>query len=538
MVERLTMSLSSPRKPRMSCRGLFLDPDRIFKFENHDEAYYTWRDSLLSERILLHIDAHHDMYGAWPDENDSVTIANFILPAIQQNVVREVVWAVSDGTWARKTGRSGLRRAIATLRRNGIAGSKVHESETNISTTVFGRPLTICTIRQLPSFSEPVLLDVDVDFFVIPNSSYRGSNIYSRLPWLWPHELVVCLADKKVQTDLVTIAYSVEGGYTPLQWKYLGDELAVRLQHGLQDGPVFRGMDAMRVAACAADRGDFSAAAKAYIQAKILLPHSAAPDFHLSHAYAAMGLPELGRAHYREALALDHTYRTTAYNSTGLAYYMNGRWKASSAAHERTLVLDETDPYAHLGLGLLSLRAKSWRRAKSHFCRTLLSDELNVDAMRGLGAALVGIGDSRGAIRAYERSLKYALLGCHSLFDGVIASRSRARLTDLGHGQTHIEIAKLYARMGDIGNALAGYRMGIAAGNDGVWIRLHVARLLFRRGRKSESVTELRCAFGRLPSSIRFLRHRIVDHMRHRFSVTTWRPRSRLNAREGGRLWM
>ena len=82
----------------MSHCGLFLSSNRIFKFENHDEAYYVWRDRRLSERILLHIDAHHDMYGAWPDKNLSVTIANFILSALQENVIREIVWAVPDET--------------------------------------------------------------------------------------------------------------------------------------------------------------------------------------------------------------------------------------------------------------------------------------------------------------------------------------------------------------------------------------------------------------------------------------------------------
>jgi hypothetical protein len=76
--------------------------------------------------------------------------------------------------------------------------------------------------------------------------------MYSRLPWLWPHELVAYLAKQGVRTDLATITYSVQGGYAPLQWKYLGDELAVRLHQGMEDSEILRGMDAMRLAASAA----------------------------------------------------------------------------------------------------------------------------------------------------------------------------------------------------------------------------------------------------------------------------------------------
>ena len=155
----------------MSHCGLFLDSNRIFKFENHDQAYYVWRDRRLSERILLHIDAHHDMYGAWPDKNQSVTIANFILPLCKK-IIREVGLGRTRRIMEGRTGRNDIRRIIKTLRRNGIVGPKTHESRTNISTTVLGRPLTICSIRQLPAFYEPVLLDVDVDYLVIPNIGY------------------------------------------------------------------------------------------------------------------------------------------------------------------------------------------------------------------------------------------------------------------------------------------------------------------------------------------------------------------------------
>src|SRR6516165_3959297 len=107
----------------MSHCGLFLDSNRIFKFENHDEAYYVWRDRRLSERILLHIDAHHDMYGAWLDKNQSVTIANFILPLCKK-IIREVGLGRTRRIREGRTGRNDIRRIIKTLRRNGIAEAK------------------------------------------------------------------------------------------------------------------------------------------------------------------------------------------------------------------------------------------------------------------------------------------------------------------------------------------------------------------------------------------------------------------------------
>ena len=69
----------------------------IFTMENHDKAYYVWRDSGLKQKILIHVDAHHDI---WFIQKDSqITIANFICKAIEENIVKEVYWVVPDKTW-------------------------------------------------------------------------------------------------------------------------------------------------------------------------------------------------------------------------------------------------------------------------------------------------------------------------------------------------------------------------------------------------------------------------------------------------------
>ena len=62
-----------------------------------------------------------------------------------------------------------------------------------------------------------------------PSVSYGEVDEHGALPWCWPDELVSRLRAKRLRAELATIAYSVEAGYTPLRWKYLGDELALRL---------------------------------------------------------------------------------------------------------------------------------------------------------------------------------------------------------------------------------------------------------------------------------------------------------------------
>ena len=53
---------------------LGIDPvERVFVMENHDEAYHIWRRANVKDRILVHIDAHHDMW--WIPDDAPVTTA-------------------------------------------------------------------------------------------------------------------------------------------------------------------------------------------------------------------------------------------------------------------------------------------------------------------------------------------------------------------------------------------------------------------------------------------------------------------------------
>ena len=74
--------------------------------ENHDEAYSLWRERGFRRRILIHIDAHHDMW--WTSDSTSITIANFICQALQEQIVRELYWVVPDATWQTNGGRAAV----------------------------------------------------------------------------------------------------------------------------------------------------------------------------------------------------------------------------------------------------------------------------------------------------------------------------------------------------------------------------------------------------------------------------------------------
>src|SRR4029077_3037886 len=135
---------------------------RIFRIENHDEALPIWRNSGCSERILIHVDAHHDMW--WVPPNQAVTIANFISPALRESLLREIYWVVPDRSWESAGNRRHMLRHLRRIQEDFPERSAPIEIRRDrISTTLLGKPLHICSVDGLPKIREEVLLDLDVD---------------------------------------------------------------------------------------------------------------------------------------------------------------------------------------------------------------------------------------------------------------------------------------------------------------------------------------------------------------------------------------
>ncbi len=64
------------------------------------------------------------------------------------------------------------------------------------------------------------------------------------------------------------------------------------------------------------------------------------------------------------------------------------------------------DPAVEYQAGMTALQAGKWRDAQTHFNNVLMVDPKDVDTNFYLGEAKAGLGDLRGAQRAYEKALK------------------------------------------------------------------------------------------------------------------------------------
>ncbi len=472
----------------------------VFLFENHDQALAVWRQLGLRGRALVHVDAHPDLNAVGGGE--PVTIANFVSAAAREGIVREIFWVIPDPSWCDGESRRAIARTLRRLaRKHGPPAAALDAGNGCLRTRLGGIPVTALTLAALPSFSEPILLDIDTDFLMIPKIRYGGFDEPSALPWCWPEELLSRLEQAGIKPALATIAYSTEGGYTPMAWKYLGEELALRLGNEAS-GARLAAATELRAGAMAEAAGDWAAAETGYRRAQAEAPGWAAPEYRLAMYLREQGrLPE-GRACYARALELDPSYGGL-YGSAGMIRLWQRRFDEAEREFERVLQLDASDGYAHYGLAELASERGDFAGAVAAADRALKTAPHLLDAHRVRGQALAALGRIEEAIAAYEVSLRLALEGHKPLEAAILSDPDRAWRLDPMHGRTHAALAHLYARLGRRREAIAGLRMSLGCGYDAAQVRLALAANYARFGAWQKAAVEAGRGLVRLPAELK-----------------------------------
>ncbi len=239
--------------------------ERIFPMDNHNLAFSVWQREKTRNRVLIHIDAHLDfawipdrkLYkillskslgeenpptagkGQWNQEEEeimkTVNTGNYLYPALKDGVIREIYWIVPDKIWDMPEERAIIKKIFQQIleKHPKEKAAKIILEENSIVTTICGRKFTTCKLANLPTISESVLLDIDLDFFIVNSRLEEGAGISTadKKPWMWPSELIAFLKKKRIKTDCVTISYSVAEGFTPTRYKYLGGQITNLLRN-------------------------------------------------------------------------------------------------------------------------------------------------------------------------------------------------------------------------------------------------------------------------------------------------------------------
>src|SRR3989441_894081 len=402
----------------------------ICMVEDHDVAYHAWKKAGFENRILLHFDAHIDF--AWiaptPEtllekpslsemlstlhrtpfwrlsektEEERTHLGNYIHQAIRANIVREFIWVYPEDPDQAEQARA-VRSTLESL---AAVAPQLFQLFRPTDTGCFEGRIYGKRFLAIPysafsmqAFEEAVLLDIDLDFFII-RSLYSRHSPYAdlRTPsfWLSPAEFVARLHASGLRYEFVTLAYSVEEGYTPLRLKFLGMELAQRLLRSLSEEEECR-FEALRDLSRPSTRSDPESAVRRLEDLIEVHPNDAALRFHLAVLLLEQNDIPRAAAQYRKAIEDDPTYRTR-YNHAGPALLELGLRRAARASFERMKQLDPHNPHYRLFELEMLIAERDWAQAIL-LGKELLKDGVDHPAVR------TGLAESCLHLRRYQEA--------------------------------------------------------------------------------------------------------------------------------------
>jgi tetratricopeptide (TPR) repeat protein len=383
------------------------NPPDILLIEDHHEAYYAWRERRFKKMTLVHLDAHIDfgfqevkdvplilnearsfselksqlekavLFRRKKFELEKLThIGNYIYPAMRDGIVAEFYWVIPGDICEFRKCLGILKWLLRDLKKEDPCPADAPPliQPGFIKTRLYGRPFYITSLETLPRLKGSVLLDIDTDYFVI--DSLRRADpthqIARREPWIGTDEFMGILRKKISRSRCTTIAYSVNGGFTPMVYKTLGDRLAEGLgcrDQALADlltaGEHFCGFRE------AFNRKDFTAA----------------------------------RDFYGKALTLNSAYHAPD-NNYGPLYFQIEDYRRAEKEWQGMMRVDGCDVNALAGLGKIRLARRKYREAKDYFAAALQSEADHKDSLIGLAETefhLKHYGEAAALIEVYER---------------------------------------------------------------------------------------------------------------------------------------
>ena len=368
----------------------------IHLIEDHDEALAIWRKHKFRGLTLLHIDAHIDfglpaaetpltalaaskslrelkagleaslvLLRYARDFDKQTNIGNYIYSAWAEGIVRDIYWVIPGDKREFRRNRLLLGRMLkSALGRD----TKPKFASRAVTCCFRGAKFTVCTLDTLPPLDKP-LLDIDTDFMVTDSIRHADNTdeIGRRRICCAPQKLALALS-KISRPVIATIAYSTNGGYTPMQYRHLGDELA-----------------------CLLNPSKFSARYRRSLAASEYFS-----EFQRSGSKIA----------YRRAVALVPAYRGPD-NSTGMLWLEKGKAQQAELEFEKILRADQTNPQALEGLGRLALRARRFTKAQLLLQKALRYSagrfkNLRSDVLHSLGEACLAMGRLEEAKKAFS----------------------------------------------------------------------------------------------------------------------------------------
>jgi hypothetical protein len=380
--------------------------------EEHHEAYFCWKRLGIRDAWCWHIDAHLDIgreglsssrldvlascttsaesaergvmgncYLPW----GGLHCGNYLYPAIKEGIVSRLTWVIPPYLpvgdrlrWTRSHLDGWFELSLSDY-------ASFQEVDGRVFGHALGIPIEVGTWETLTPPDQPVLIDVDIDYFL----SNEGEI------WWEPDAMASVL--REWPSHCTTVAYSVKGGYTPTEHRRLADPFL--------EGPLSPGYEAS--------------------------PLDLATALFRCHRY------EQCIVALRDLLAL---YPLEAAYYLGSSLQKLDRHAAALSAWEPLCGNDQVSvdgqAYLHGLCADTCLKLEDWEQAIAHANRARKLVPGDYRHYWSEAAAYEGMGDSRAAIKLARRALRLAE-------DTVFSLRIHLALARLYRRQGQRELYKL-----------------------------------------------------------------------------------------------
>jgi len=463
-------------------------PKEIVMMEDHDKAYHAWEKSGVRKKVLVHVDAHID-FGWVPDvdidelkdihedaflnpftksRKKMMHIGNYIYLAIRDGMVSKFYWVVPDESWKSRRGRRFIKRQLRGLMSTKrCADRKIASSKDSFRCRILDTEIIVSALDGLEEIREPALLDLDVDFLV--TGRIWDDLDARRMPWIFPDELAERLNPKLGEIEVLTISYSVEGGFTPLRFKYLGDHLKMLFEGKLPEHKA-AAMGSKRMALLHEKHGRTRDAMAYFEKALQEDPSDQSAYFNLFRLNidSRDGDPAKAGWCYGRAVDIDRTYYT-AFNNYGIFYLSRGNLKKAGEEFKKFLRLDGKNADALAGLGHIELRRKRYREADRLF-------NMSLDVLAGSREARYG-----KALAAFKSS-------SHNIAEEIFLG---LKTEDPDNPETHWWLGRIAEGKGDIPAAIENYKNAVMSGGEGPMVHLRLFRLYALKGMRFRALEEI-----------------------------------------------
>ncbi|MHB2018221.1 MAG: hypothetical protein ACYCW6_14825 [Candidatus Xenobia bacterium] len=366
--------------------------------DNHKGAFAFWESLGVRGATCIHVDAHLDASNFQvPEpgelEHPELNCGSWLYPAMRDGMISHLVWLLPPHLpgdrpfldWARRELQNWMWLTLDEYR-------SLRLEEGRVEGTMAGARLTLCTLEYLPPL-EGALIDIDIDYFFLADDS------------VWQTPLALC--DGLPRGDPVTIATSIEGGYTPPQYRYIGE--LCRLALTGERAEAERWWDALQRRQVPADAPAWCRAAQAALQGQWDAAAAIDPDYRRRPMDVAGYFFQ--RSRYSEMDPWLDDSETGQY-LRGLKLWRQDDPSAAEGCWRPLTQLPAAQGllggHLHDLIGKVCMEQQRWAEAKAAFTAATRCVPDLASLWRQLGWAQARCGEAEAAARSWRRALALA----------------------------------------------------------------------------------------------------------------------------------